>query len=551
MLWIKTIQFGGFRAVFVAGLIASFILPGCVPSGNEDSSRVFRYNQAGGISSLDPAFARNQANIWAVHQLYNGLVTFDRNLRIIPCLAKSWEISQDRCTYTFHLRTDVRFHDDPAFPGGQGRILEAEDVVYSFSRLLDPLVASPGAWIFQDKVDTLNPFEAPDDSTFILRLRQPFRAMLGILTMEYCNIVPREAVEYYGQSFRKHPVGTGPFRFVKWQEGNALILDRNPAYFQADSLGRPLPYLDRVIIFFIDNKSTEFLTFLDGNLDFVSDFDPGLKELILTPEGELNPEFAGKMQLLKHSYLNTEYLGLLVDSTLEVMDNSPLLDPRVRLAINYGFDRERLVQFLRNGKGEPATHGMIPPGLPGYDAGAEYGFSYDPEKARALLAEAGYPGGKNMPSIELSAPPTYADICEFIQNQLQETGIPVQLHIMQPSALRSAMERSELPFFRASWIADYPDAESYMALFYSRYGAPPNYTRYHNPLADSLYDNAVAETDPDKAARLYRAMDSLVMRDAPVVPLYYDEVFRFVAPGVHGLRPNAMNILDLSKVWKE
>ncbi len=501
-----------------------------------------------GISSLDPAFARNQANMWAVHHLYSGLLQFDSSLRILPALARSWEILDSGRTYIFHLRQDVFFHDDPVFAAGKGRKVVASDFVFSFRRLIDPATASPGSWIFNDRVADENPFVAADDSTFVIRLKSPFVPLLGILTMQYCSVVPREAVERYGRDFRSHPVGTGPFRLRHWEEGEALILQRNPAYFEKLN-GEALPFLDEVIITFNANKSMEFLQFMDGQLDFVSDIDASLKDLILDEEGRLRARYRDKMRLLRSDYLNTEYFGFLLDSSLPSMAGSPLRFAALRQAINMGFDRREMLRYLRNNKGTPALHGMIPKGLPAYDEDAAYGYDYYPDSARALVEALGY-STEHPAKISIYTPPSHVDICEYLQQRLTDIGIDLRIKTSSFGLLYQRMVQGEAPFFRASWIADYPDAESYMALFYSKHGAPPNYTRYSDPRADSLYRLAVATADERLRNRRYRAMDSLVMLSAPVVPLYYDEVYLFVQPGIRGLSVNPMNLLDLRKVRK-
>ena len=216
--------------------------------------QVFHYNQSSGISSLDPAFARDQANIWAVNALYNSLLQLDDSLHIRPCIARSWDISDDGLTYTFHLRGDVWFHPDACFRDST-RQLTAADVAYSLGRIRDPKTASPGAWIFNGRIDSVMPFSAIDDTTFILRLSHPFLPMLGILTMQYCSVIPHEAVEKYGPDFRSHPVGTGPFRMKIWREGSALILVRNETYFERVG-DVQLPYIKGVRISFINNKKT-------------------------------------------------------------------------------------------------------------------------------------------------------------------------------------------------------------------------------------------------------------------------------------------------------
>src|SRR4051812_446003 len=217
-------------------LFAGIILFSC-KSHNHPGKKIFRYNEATGIASLDPAFAKNQSVMWAIHQLYNTLVEVDENMQIRPALAKSWNFSPDNLSINFHLRNDVFFHDDAVFQNGRGRKLIAEDVVYSFNRIIDVNTASPGAWIFNGRVEGVSPFLAPDDSTFTIKLIRPFQPILGMLSMQYCSIVAKEAVDKYGNDFRRHPVGTGPFIFTAWEEGQALILTKNNHYYEKDSSG--------------------------------------------------------------------------------------------------------------------------------------------------------------------------------------------------------------------------------------------------------------------------------------------------------------------------
>ncbi len=234
-------------------LLACGLLVSCYDKAGEEKN-TFHYNEFSGIPTLDPAFAKSQATMWPAHQLFNTLVEIDDSLHIVPSLATGWDISPDRTLYTFHLRTDVFFHDDPAFPSGKGRKMKASDIVFSLSRIMDKKVASPGAWIFSRKVDTVQPFQAINDSTFRLKLLRPYNPILGILSMQYCSIVPEEAVAYYTTDFRRHPVGTGPFRMAAWEEGQALVLKKNENYFEKDSAGNRLPYLDGIKVSFYDSK---------------------------------------------------------------------------------------------------------------------------------------------------------------------------------------------------------------------------------------------------------------------------------------------------------
>jgi len=534
------------RSHIGAKLAAGFFLLLLAACGSQkaDKRRFFRYNEQAGISSLDPAMARNQANMWPAHQLFNTLVEVDDSLHIVPSLALSWEVSEDRLRYTFHLRRDVYFHDDPSFPNGKGRLLNASDIVFSLSRIRDPKTASPGAWIFNNKVDSVQPFVALNDSTFQLVLLKPYHPILGILSMQYCSIIPKEAVEKYGRDFRRHPVGTGPFRFVAWEEGQALVMARNDRYFETDSAGNRLPYLDGIKVSFYDSRATEFLLFRQKQLDFINDIDASFKDEVLTKRGTLRKEWEDKVRLHTHPYLNIEYLGILVDS-VNGPAGSPLYARKVRQAINYGFDRRKMILYLRNSLGTPAESGFVPAGLPSFNDSIVKGYTYDPVRSNRLLTEAGFPGGKGLPPVKLLTIPIYADMASFIAKQLSEVGIPIQVEVVQKALLLEMTANQRAPFFRGSWIADYPDAENYLSVFYSRNPSPPNYTRYNNPRFDRLFEQALAETNDSLRYRLYQQADQLIMEDAPVVPLWYDKVVHLVQPKVKGFEPNALNLLEL------
>jgi oligopeptide transport system substrate-binding protein len=530
--------------VFIFILMTGFSFAAC-HTLSTSNKKTFRYNEPTGIATLDPAFAKNQSIIWPVHQIYNTLVQTDRGLNIVPSLAKSWDISDDKKTYRFHLRKDVFFHDNDAFPGGRGRLMIASDIVYSFSRLLDKKTASSGAWIFNERVTGVEAFQSPDDSTFLLRLTRPFHPILGLLSMQYCSIVPHEVVEKYGKDFRSHPCGTGPFQFKNWEEGQDLILVKNENYFEKDSEGIRLPYLDAIKISFFDNRATEFLLLQQGKLDFMNDIDPSFKDEVLNKKGELRNDWKGRIQLSKSPYLNTEYLGILVDSSLPAVRASPLRLLKIRQAINYGFDRRKMMTYLRNSIGMPAESGFIPRGFPSFDSAKVRGYHYDPARARNLLKDAGFPEGSGLPVITLKTIDIYADLAGFISRQLEEIGMKIQVDITQKSLLLEETAKSQAIFFRGSWIGDYPDAENYLSVFYSGNPAPPNYTRYKNPAFDQLYRNSLIENNDSIRYDDYRKMDQLVISDAPVVTLWYDEVIHLVNPAVSGFEANGLNLLEL------
>lgn len=531
---------------FCPVFLFSFLIVSCYNSQKSDK-KIFHYNEYSGITSLDPAFAKSQATMWPAHQLFNTLVEIDSNLNLVPSLAKSWNVSDDRTEYIFHLRNDVFFHDDDAFQGSKGRKLTAQDVAFSLGRIIDSKVASPGSWIFNGKVDDRGPFIAVDDTTFRLKLVRPYNPILGILSMQYCSIVPHEAIEKYGNDFRRHPVGTGPFQFGAWEEGQALIFKKNPNYFEKDANGNRLPYLDGIKVSFYDSRATEFLLFRQKQIDFINDIESSFKDEVLTKKGTLRKEWENKIVLRTNPYLNIEYLGILVDTSNILIANSPLRFKKIRQAINYGFDRRKMILYLRNSLGTPAESGFVPMGLPSFDSSKVQGYHYDPSKTRELLSAAGFPGGKGLPQIKLLTIAVYADMANFIAKQLEENGIPVQVEVVQKSLLLDMTSNSRAAFFRGSWIADYPDAENYLSVFYSKNPAPPNYTRYNNPDFDKIFQKAIAETNDSIRYSLYQDADQLVMNDAPVVPLWYDEVVWLVQRKVSGFRPNALNLLELRR----
>jgi peptide/nickel transport system substrate-binding protein len=522
-------------------------------SGNTEKLTVFRYNESKGIATLDPAFARNQTLIWPVNQLFNGLVQMDDNLNVIPCIAWKWTISDDGLIYTFFLRKDVLFHDSPVFPDSTGRRVSAPDFEYSFNRILDPKTASPGIWIF-DKLDHSpahhGGFKALNDSVFTIWLKEPFMPFLGILTMPYCSVIPHEAVEAFGNDFGRKPIGTGPFLFKVWREDEKLILLKNPQYFEKDEQGIALPYLDAVSISFIKDKQSEFLEFMKGNLDFLNSVHPSYKDVLLTRSGELMPEFEKRFVLLSQPYLNTEYLGFLIDTLLADSKKSPVSSIFIRKAINYGFDRVKMMKYMRNNLGTPAQSGFVPEGLPSYDPAMVKGYNYNPDTARYFLSRAGFPGGSGLPVIVLTTTSDYLDLCEYIQFELSTIGIKIEIEVATGASFRNKVANSNLIFFRGSWIADYPDAENYLSLFYSPNLSPngPNTTHFVNAQFDLLYKKAMNTGIAEDRYKIYQEMDRLIIESAAIVPLFYDKVVRFIPENLTGLGSNPLNLLILKRV---
>ena len=523
-------------------LFFSSLFLGCNTSDvDAKTKQVFRYNEHKNIGSLDPAFAKDNADISAINQLFNGLVQMDSLMDVVPAIASSWEISENAKVYTFNLREDVYFHTHSLFGTDKTRTVTANDFVYSFDRLRDPKLASPGGWVLQN----VESYKALDAQRFQITLKSPFPAFLGLITMKYCSVVPKEVVEHYGADFRSNPIGTGPYKFKRWEENIKLIFRKNNRYFETNQAGEKLPYLEAVSITFLADKQSEFLQFIQGNIDYITGLDASYKDDILRADGVLKPSYASSVKMLRAPYLNTEYFGFYMDS--EVSEYQSEL---IRQAVNYGFDRTKMMRYLRNGIGIPGMGGFIPKGLPGHNENV--GYDYQPEKAKQLLETYRNESGNPQPEITLTTISNYLSFSEFIQRELQSIGLTIRIDVMPPSSLKSAKSNGKIDLFRASWVADYPDAQNYLSLFYSGNFAPngPNYTHFKDAQFDRWYEEALLEIDQEKRLHLYQKMDALVIKKAPVVVLFYDEVIRFTSIDVRGLGINPTNLLELKNVQK-
>ncbi|MEO6489751.1 MAG: ABC transporter substrate-binding protein, partial [Ferruginibacter sp.] len=234
-----------------------------------------------------------------------------------------------------------------------------------------------------------------------------------------------------------------------------------------------------------------------------------------------------------------------------LLNNSPMRIQKFRQAISYAIDRKKMMLYLRNSIGTAAESGFIPAGLPSYNAEIVVGYKYDPAKARQLLQESGYMDQLDQPPIKLITVPNYANLGSYIASELKQSGINIQVEAMQKSLLLEQTAKSQALFFRGSWIADYPDAENYLGVFYSKNPAPPNYTRFKNKDYDALYERSLKEINDSIRYEIYRQMDRIIVDHAPVIPLWYDMVLHLVHNNINGFYPNSLNMLELRRVRKE
>lgn len=542
------------------------LLSSCSKKTTEE--KIFRYNETQGIENLDPVMASNYNAIWPLAQCCEPLLEFSQAMDLQPLLAKSYTISNDGLVYTFIIRKNVFFHDDECFPGKKGRAVNSKDFKYCFERLCDPGTKSRGSWLFRDRVNgaleyinsikenkndvkDISGIECPNDSTLKITLTKPFAPFLSVLTMTYASVYPKEAVDFYKDNFGYHPVGTGPFKFVKWDFDKELTFEKNNNYWSKNKAGLPAVYIDGFAVTFTRSAETEFLDFKSGKLDYHSP-SPEIMSQILDENGKL---LAGNdYQLVKQPWLNTVYLAVQLDKDLPGGKNNILAEnKKLRQAISYAIDREKIIKYVLKFKGFPAVNGPLPKGMPGFDENVK-GYSYDKSKAVQLLNEAGFPNGKGLTlKLTISNEETQKLIGEAVQAQLKDIGIDLQLDFIQGSTLRSSQVGGELAFWRANWGADYFDPENFMALFYSKNKTPngPNYTHYSTPKTDSLYEAAMKETDFSKRKLMYNEMERIVIEDAPWILLLYNEIVYLKSSRVRDMYIDGLNTLVLKHAKME
>lgn len=550
----KFISKGGILLSSIGVLLFTVLgLGGCKNVDKKSPQQIFHYNEDVSVTTLDPAFVRSQSENWIVSQIFNGLIDLDAQLQPVPALAKSWEISTDLLTYTFHLRSDVNF----CFVDKQGKVttrkMVASDVAYSLSRIADPATSSPGAWIFVGKIDSqLNRvFIAPNDSTFVLKLVSPAASLLGLLSTNFGYVVPKEYARLDKSYLARNPVGTGPFYVRRWEDEIKLVMRKNPHYHEKDTQGVPLPYLDAINVTFVKNKQTAFMQFAAGTYDFFNGLEGSFKDELLTDQAMLKPKYAQKMKAIITPFLNTEYVGCYLGEYPG--KTNWLKDVHLRRALFYAVDKQKLVRFFRNGLGDAGDWGVVPPILNVHEKEAITEANAAWQKALAEYQQAGYAKQNNKPEIVLSTTADYLDMMVYLQETWGRLGVKIKVDIQTGGMLRQLRNEGKLMLFRGSWIADYPDAENFLACYYAPYLSPmgPNYTHFEDAQFDTLYRLIEAGESGQKASlrkQYIQQANQILIDQAPVIPLYYDKSIRLIQPWVQGLENDAANRLVLKRV---
>ncbi len=524
---------------FLSSSLLLFCLTSCVHGKRTSGAGIgvqpqatLRYPITLEPATLDPACLNETPTIELLQNVYDGLVMFDANNRIVPGAAESWEASPDQKTYTFHLRPGVRFHN--------GRPLTSADVKYSLERALwketrsgvaaNYLAGIAGCEeVASGKRRDLPGVAVPDAHTVVIQLAKPRGYFLGELAYPTAWIVCREAIEKNGRVLDEMAtVGTGPFILATYRHGYGFVLTANPSYWG----GRPR--LDRIERPIIRDAQTMHLRYENNELDIcgVSPADY-LKD-------KNSPALRGQIHLVPAAIT----MSMVMHPKLQ----PAFADRRVRRAVAMAVNRDDIVRIASQGVWARADS-FLPPGFPGYNPNFRK-ISYNPGAARKLLAEAGYPGGKGFPQLTLvfaQSSPELSALAQIVRDNLrQNLGIGIDLQELEAGTLRTNVLAQKVPLSLTDWAPDYIDPQNFLSMLL-RTGANLNFSGYSNPAFDALCDRADVESDMSKRIPLYRQADQNAMDDVAVLPLYYGNARILVKPHVHDWSRNIMSFLPQTK----
>lgn len=536
-------------------LALSFVaLISCTKS-NDKYENFVKFAVIGEIKGVDPVNASDLYSGLVVGHLYDTLFEYDylkRPYTAVPNLTEAPpKISKDGLVYTFRLKSGVLFQDDPCFKAtnGKGREMVAEDVIYSWKRLADTSTQTDGFWIFDGrikgftawrdemvkagKVDYTKPvpgLKALDAHTLEVTLEKPFPQFVFVLTMPYSSVVPHEAVEFYGPDFKSKSVGTGPYRLVKLNRNSEVIMEKNPTYRKEvypsegmpgdkekgllDDAGKTLPLNDGVIIKIFVEDQPRWLNFMKGELDYVNipkdNYDSAMNGK------ELKPEFAKKsISLQIAAQLDSVYQTWNLEDPVWGQKNPK--GKLLRKAACYAIDSQEFIEKFYNGRAI-SSQGPVPPEVVGYDPNLKNPCKdFSIEKAKELLVQAGYPGGKGLSlNFETTGGTTGRQIAEYIQQSLGKIGIEVKISMNTWPEFITKQRQKKAQFFGLAWGADYPDAENFFQLFYGPNESPgSNNSNYKNAEFDALYKKAAVLNDGPERSALYKKMSEHLVEEAP------------------------------------
>ena len=534
-------------ALVLAGATASVLVvgPAAIRPGAQSSAQDFdppppastyRRPLGNDPETLDPARISDTYGRSVSQQIFDGLVQFDQTLMIKPALAQFWRASRDGLTWTFELRKGVKFH--------HGREVSADDVVYSFTRILDPRTKSnaneqflniKGAREFREgRARTVAGLVALDRHTVQVTLNEAHQSFVSVVAVGHAKIVPRDLVETQGDAFGALPVGTGPFKFLRWERGKEIVLGANAEYFDGS------PRLTQLVYRIFPGEQHDAMTeeLQRGTLEDAPVAPRADRRALAVDPGRI---------YVKRPMLSVRFYGFNTRT-------KPLDDRRVRQAIVHAIDRETIVDSVFFGQ-YIVAHGILPRGMLGFNPSL-VGYPYDPQKARELLAAAGYPGGRGMPPVVIWSGARRADIVrehEQIKKALAAVGISADVRYQTEwRAYVKLLDEGKLPIFLYAWYADVPDPDDFLAkLFHSR--GPRNFFGYANPVVDELLAAARNAGDIKQRIDLYRRAEQTILADAPIIPVFHHTYERVFQPYVRSIEVNGLGdpYIPFRKIWLE
>ena len=515
----------------------------CSSPHDRQETELFTYNASDGVRSLDPGKAMDLESIWVVDQLYEGLLELDEDMNLRGALAENWRVSEDGLSYAFKLREGAVFHN--------GDPVTAQDVAASFERLIEPSSALPGRWV----LDALKPeggIEVVEEDSIQLHLVQPSPVFGALLATPQASILSQGG--WKGKPDRED-LGSGPFTLRGWIPETAMVLHRFPDYWMKDDEGNALPIIDGVRVEFNREPGAEFLGFKQGKYDFVSALDPVWAMAMRDNQGDWKPEWKGRVNEYRVPYLKTDYIGILMDSAAMERGGFELPERKLRKAMSLALDREALIRELRAGEATPAE-GFVPPGMPGFGSAVRRihpDLNFDPERARQGLSELGIgaePPLRRLKGLVLGTKPEMADLAAALQFMWSQFGVDIEIDIAPSAMDAERVAKSQVPLFRKSWLADYPDAENFLGLFHPSRWCPdgPNYTHFEQESVTRLLDSAMVLPASDERTELLRQAEYEVLEEMPVIPLWHDEVVHIVSSRWTHWRVTPTNRLDLRHV---
>lgn len=538
-------------------------------NGNVSLGGTFHLAEEEPYTTLFPQAIEDLNSSKMANQIYEGLVKYNPStLELEPAVAESYELSADGTEFTFKIRKGVKFHDNDCFEGGKGRELTANDVKYSIELMCSGdntmaksnfentyLSTLEGAAAYNSgQADNISGVEVIDDYTLKLKLNAAHTSFIYKLALTPTAVIAKEAYEKYGSEIK---VGSGPFKYVS-ETADGVVMARNENYYGKDADGNQLPYMDTVVFHFIDNKSEQVEMFENGQLHVLNGLPAESAAEIIQ---EKIDEYEGAPPV-KISQFEPELACQYYEFN---MTRKHFKDARVRKAFNYAVDRNKIIEnVLYNQAHMSGNYGITPPvkilkDYP-FDSIANYGYEYNPELAKELMAEAGYPNGEGFPTLELvinSGGNMHNKVAKEVTKQLRSVlGVEVNLAVVPFKQKLEDAKYGKADMFRGAWVADYPDPETFLTNFYGK-NVPasldepshPNTTRYKNATFDKYFEAALKSTDKESRYDNFFNAEKTMLMDPPIMVLWYAEDYKLYYSYVRNYAPNALQYLDLSRVY--